>query len=233
MCDFISLDNIEKVASIAGNFGIFCITAYAFWLSYFSKNIKVTSTGSSNDLFFGSSINCTILNKTLSPLIIEQIIGVYENKYAITIKDFKNNPLVIEPFRSASILGDKYTDLSDKFSTFEDAYFKLITPEKILFIKYRGKIKNKKNTIGVSRLVNYFEHEVLSPSVKYVMTYWYKGTKDVHKIYILDNGFMNQCIKDFNQLPKEILNKPEDMVKFIKKSLNDENWCFVINEIGR
>ena len=233
MCDFISLDNIEKIASIAGNFGIFCITFYAFWLSYISKNIKVTSVGSNSSIFLGSSINCTIMNKTLSPLIIEKVIGVYNNEFEVTIKEFKEEPLIVEPFRSVNIIGDKYTELSDEFSTLDDSYFKIVTPEKVLFIKYRGKIKNKKGTTIVSRISRKFDDIVISPSVKYVMTYWYKGTKEVHKIYILDSGFMDKCIKDFNQLPKEILNKPDDMVKFIKESLNDENWCFVINEIGR
>ena len=34
------LDILEIIATILGNLGIFVITAYGFWLTYFSKNIK-------------------------------------------------------------------------------------------------------------------------------------------------------------------------------------------------
>lgn len=233
MCDFLNLDNIDKVASILGNAGIFCITAYAFWLTYFSKNIKITSTGGDSSIFFGSAINCTILNKTLSPLIVEKVIGVYGNEFEIIIKDFKSNPLVIEPFHSANICGDKYTDLSDEFNTFGDAYFKLVTPGKVLFIKYRGKIKNKKDTTIVSRRTIRFNNVVVSPSVKYAMTYWYKGDKETHILYILDNGIMSDSVKGFNKLPDEVLGKPDEMVNYFKKSFDNENWNFIIDNVGR
>ncbi len=40
MWDFLSLDNIDKVASILGNLGIFVITAYGFGYTIFQKKLK-------------------------------------------------------------------------------------------------------------------------------------------------------------------------------------------------
>lgn len=226
-------DLIESIASILGNFGIFFITAYGFWLSFFSKNIKVTSIGENLSRFFGNYINCTIMNKTLSPIVINEIKAVYDNKYEVTVKKFADEPLVIEPFRACNITGDQYSSLSEEFSKFGNVYFKLLTPEKTLFIKYKGKIKKKAKLEIVMHNVNRFDDVVLSEQVKYVLVYWYKGEKELHKIYITKDGVMDKNLKDFNALPQNILGKPEVMVEVFKNTFNNENWCFQINEIGQ
>ena len=80
------LDILEIIATILGNLGIFVITAYGFWLTYFSKNIKITSIGENHSKFLGSHIDCTILNKTLSPLIINEIKAVYNKPLILSLR---------------------------------------------------------------------------------------------------------------------------------------------------
>lgn len=233
MYDFLSLNNCEKIASILGNFGIFCITFYAFWLTYFSKNIKVTSTGKSHSRYFGSSINCTIVNKTLSPLLINEIRVVYDNKYEIPVKKVENEPLLIEGFRSQNIIGDKYSKLSEDIDYGTDVYFKIMTPEKTLNIKFRGKIKKKAKLETIGTFTYRYDDVVLTDLVRYVLTYWRKGERECKNIYITKDGMMNECLKDFNKLPVDVLNNPDKMVQIFKEIFNDENWCFQINEIGQ
>lgn len=231
MLDFLSLDNIDKVASILGNLGIFVITAYGFWLYHFSKKVKITSFNQSCSKFFGDSLNCTIFNKTMSPKTICDISIVFDNKYLMFIKKFEE-PMLLEPFHAYNILGDKYSKSID-IPFGPDVYFRLGTPEKTIFVPFRGKIKkyNKLDTIGT---VSYkFDEVVISDQVKYVLLYWYKGNKNIHKIYITKHGMMNENLKDFNLVPEDVLSSPDKMVQFFKEKFDDENWCFQINEIGR
>ena len=62
---------------------------------------------------------------------------------------------------------------------------------------FEEKIKkhNKLDTIGT---VSYkFNEVVISDQVKYVLIYWYKGNKNIHKIYITKHGMMNENLKRF------------------------------------
>ena len=105
---FFNLETFEKVASILGNFGIFVLTAYGFWLYHFSRNLKITFFGESHDSFEGSGLHCTIFNKTLSPKTITTISVVFNNKYLITLKTF-DEPFLLEPFHAYNIIGERYS----------------------------------------------------------------------------------------------------------------------------
>lgn len=225
------LDTFEKIASILGNIGIFSITAYGFWLRYFSKNIKITSIGENHSKFFGSYIGCTIMNKTLSPLVIGKIQVVSNNQYEFTVKEYKETPLVLEPFRAYNIVGDKYSSISNSIDIFGDFYFKLHTLEKVLFIKCRGKIKKKARLNIVSRRVKSFNGVIISDKVKYILAYWKKGLSERHYVYITDGGFMDKQLENFNALPKEILGNSKEMVDVFKKVFHDKEWCFRLNEL--
>ena len=221
----IFLDYLESITSILSNFGIFSITAYVFWLTYFSKNIKITSIGESHSFFFGSSINCTIMNKTLSPLIINEIQVVYNNESVVTIKKFNNVPQIIEPFRAYNIIGDAYTNLDDEINIFGDVYFKLITPDQILFIKNKGKIKKKIQLKVIACSRRQFNNITLSKDVKYVLVYWRKGQKEQYNIYITKNGFMDKNLNGFNVLPKNIIGNHKRIFEFFQNTFNDD-WSF-------
>lgn len=229
MC--LDINTFEKIASILGNIGIFAITAYGFWLRYFSKNIKITSIGENYSRFFGGYTSCTIMNKTLSPIVVSKIQAVYNNQYEFTIKEYKEAPLIVEPFRGYHIIGDKYSYLSDKFDILGDVYFKLHTPEEVLFIKCRGKVKKKSKLNIVSRHVKSFNGIVVSEKVKYVLVCCRRGKSELRYIYITDDGLMDKKLKNFNALPEEILGDSEKMVEIFKKTLNEEDWSFQLNEL--
>ena len=218
-------DYLESITSMLGNLGIFAITAYGFWLTYFSKNIKITSIGESHSMFFGNSINCTIMNKTLSPLIINEIQAVCNNKSIVTIKRFKNESKVIEPFRACNITGDLYTVLDDEINIFGDVYFKLVMPDKTLFIRYKGKIKKRAPLEIVASSNRQFDGVTLSKDVKYVLIYWRKDQKEQYSIYITKDGFMNKRLNDCHMLPKEIVRNHKKIFEFFKNIFSD-NWCF-------
>jgi hypothetical protein len=229
------LDIFEIIATILGNLGIFAITAYGFWLTYFSKNIKITSIGENHSKFLGSHIDCTILNKTLSPLIINEIKAVYNNTYEISIKKYEKEPLIVEAFKSYNVCGDEYTKLREEIKTYGDVYFKIITPENILFVKYKGRIKKRKKLITVTSFSRRFDGVVLSEQIKYILIYWHKEQKELNKIYITDCGFMDKDLMDkggkyFNAIPKGIIEYPDKMVELFKEIFK-ESWNFQLNEI--
>ncbi len=226
-------DWIETIATILGNIGLFIITFYVFWKQYFSKNIKITSSGEHSSIYFGNAINCTLFNKTLSPVVVEKIDVVYDNKYEVTIKDFKENPLVLEYFRSAYIKGERYTSLSEKLNTLfaRDVYYKVKTPDKTILIKSRGKIKKKNKLTHIATFTQRFDDTVISKGVRYVLIYWLKGTKEFNRVFILDNGMMDKNIANFNQLPREILGKPKEMLKFFKETFNNPDLNIRIHEL--
>ena len=224
-------DCFETIATILGNIGIFAITAYGFWLYHFSKNVKVTSYSPSYSRYFGDAINCTIYNKTMSPKIITDISIVWDNKYLMTIKKY-DEPMLLEPFHSYNIAGDRYSE-SIVFPMAIDIYFRLGTPEKSILVPFQGKIKKKQKLETITKQTIKVDDVVISEQVKYVLTYWYKGKDKIYKIYITKDGLMDKNLRNFNVVPSEIIGNSDKMLKFFKDSFDDENWNFVINEIGR
>lgn len=227
----IKLDDIEKLTSILGNLGIFIITAYGFWLYHFSKKLKITSLSRDFSQFFGENINCTIYNKTMSPKTITNISVVFDNKYLINVKNFKE-PFLLEPFHAYNILGDRYSNAIE-IPPYKSVYFILKMPEKTMNVPFCGKIlKNKKLEIITKRTIN-FDDTVISEQVKYVLVCWYKGQADKSKtIYITHDGFMDKNLKNINVLPRSIMGDSEKMKKFFKELFGNENIYFQINELG-
>ncbi len=223
-------DIFESIFSILGNFGIFIITFYGFWLYHFSKKIKITDLSYTFSRFRGESRNCTIYNKTLSPKTISKISVVYDNKYILEIKNFEE-PFVLEPFKAYSILGDRCSKPTN-IPICEDIYFIIDTPGKRIMVPYHGKIKKKAKLEQVSKSTHKFNDDILGNAVKYALVYWYKGEKEQHTIYITNDGFLEQNFRDFNLLPREILGNSKEMVNFFKQAFNDSNWCFTLYELS-
>lgn len=168
----------------------------------------------------------------MSPKTICDISVVFDNKYLVIIKKFEE-PMLLEPFHAYNIVGDRYSKPID-IPPYTDVYFRLGTPEKTLFVKFRGKIKKNNKKIDTISTVTYkFDDIVISEQVKYVLTYWYKGKDKMNKIYITKDGLMDKNFKDFKMLPENIINNSDKMVEFFKEKFNNENWCFIINGIRR
>lgn len=224
------LNIIESISSILGSLGIFILTLYAFWLYHFSKKIKITSFGSTHSRFKGSGLNCSIYNKTMSPKTIESISVVYDNKYIVTLIKF-DMPFLLEPFHAYYIEGKKYS-IEPPIPVYKDIYFILKTPEKTIYVKFRGRIKKNKNLETVMTFSNSFNGEVISDTVKYALMYWFKNEATQHCILIDQNGCMDKAILDFNVLPKNILNDSKKMSEFFKRKFTHPDVKFKIYNIG-
>ena len=227
----IRLDDVEKLASILGNIGIFIITAYGFWLYHFSKKLKIISLSQDYSQFFGDNINCTIYNKTMSPKTITNISVVFDNKYLVNIKNFKE-PFLLEPFHAYNILGDRYSN-AIKIPPYTNVYFKLNTPEKTLNVHFMGKILKNKKLETITKNTIKFNEIVISEQIKYVLIYWYKGKEDKSRIiYITYDGFMDKNLKNINVLPRDIMESSEKIKDFFKDLFDNENICFQLNELN-
>ncbi len=231
MCNFLSLDNIDKIASILGNLGIFVLTAYGFWLYHFSKNLKITSFGVNHSRFKGSCLNCSIYNKTMSPKTIKAISVVYDNKYIISLKNF-DTPFLLEPFHAYNIEG-KWYSVDPKIPRYKNVYFKLEMPEKTINVKFKGKIKKNKVLETISTYSNSFNGEVISDTVKYALMYWFKDEKKQHCVLIDENGYMDKNILDFNAIPENLLKDSKKMVEFFKTKFTNPDVKFTIYSIGK
>ncbi len=225
------LNIIESIASILGSLGVFILTAYAFWLYHFSKKIKVTSLSPSSSMFFGYSFNFTIINKTMSPKNIQEIIAVFDNKYQVKIKKF-DEPFLLEPLKTYNISGNKYSAISTSMHSFCDTYFILDCFEKPIYVKYRGKIRNKKSLQTVGSICNFFDNEVLSDGVNFVLIYWHKDSKEKTKVFITDTGIMDKTIYNFNGLPKKVVTNTESIGDFFNGIFEDPNINFQVYDVS-
>lgn len=222
-------DILATLTTIFENLGVLTVTVYGFWLYHFSQNVKVTSFGRTCSLFFGNSLNCSIYNKTMSPKTICNISVVFDNKYLMIIKTYEE-PILLEPFHAYNIIGDKYSR-SENIPQYSDIYFRLKTPEKTIFVPYKGKIINKTGLEVIEKSSYAYNDIVISDMVKYVLMYRYKGCNKADTIYITKDGMMNRNFKGCNVLPKDIVEDENKFKDFWEKQFADQDVSFIIDKI--
>jgi hypothetical protein len=208
----------------------FLITLYLFVLKYgikFKATLSLTSNSDSNVPFF---TQITILNLKDKVILITAIYVKINNIY-ILIKDYKENPLVLNSLSAVNIDThpvEFYTWDMNKVEINE--VFSSTYKKKIVIFTTSGKVEVepsslsshyqelKKPFIKKIKPVRLFYHENISGSaVKYVLTFYKKGSiSDVIKINELDLKLKTNFFNYF-KLTDKCLENSKFLYDYIEK----------------
>lgn len=246
-----STKDIWDILNIVANIILVSTGSYIFWLTYFSRKVKISSLQLQFEMFFGNTFSIVLKNYTLQDFELKKIYIILKDGKSLEYdleKENKNFILLLA--RKSLKINIKYSNTNINFTYNDIDRIEAETTSNKL-ICYRGKfkllkyifhkwfhiyIKNK----GVVPFFSYkYGNTVLSLCVRYVISLYNKdGTFDKN-IFVTDNGICDknittiingqiQCINAFNE--KVVVNI-DKFHNYLKNEFFDKSQKWLITEI--
>ncbi len=212
------LYNIKEIISFFSDMSIFAITIYTFWLSFFSKNIKILTFGREYS-DYGDSMNVVIENKSLSNMAISEIYAIVNNESKFLFKEFKE-PLILSPFSVIRVEMEPYSYL-EKEITVKTLVLQIKISDKVKYYKFKSnKFKISKYMKEIPWNLNIirekYNEKLIMPDTKYVLEIISENRKEI--LFIHKTGFiMTGNLFGFTAFPLEVMNNESLLFDSIKE----------------
>lgn len=218
---------IRDWVSFAANICILVITVYTFFITFISKKIEFRSVSPSSSITKGNSLSVVLENKTLSPILIDNINLIVDNKYKIKIKSF-DSPLIIEPFTASKITSDKHSYTIPYIGS-------LIGPKNVLELDMSGKYKYlplykkspkvskniKRSNTNVQIITNKYNEKIVPEFAKYILVF----SKDSwhNTVFIFESGVITEDVFGINGLPPEVVKDYNMLIEYLDTLFKPNN----------
>ncbi len=213
--------------SFGADMCILGITLYTTWKTFFEKRIKLlTYSPNFCSMFGGSYISVVVENTSLSPLSVEKVDIVYDNRYVINLNTFQE-PLILKPQQATTITMMPFSQLSglslgeiehkDFYLIFKTSKGKIISNFKRMPIKKNS--NNKCQIITVMRRT--FNGLIISPDIKYAILM--KNEEKQQTILMNNFGIMDKDIYGYNAIPRNDINDIQLVKGHIKTIIDKFN----------
>lgn len=207
---------------------ILLITFYTFFITFISKKIKFRSFSVSSSLKEGNSFSVVLENKTLSPILIDNINLIVNNQYKIPFKKF-DSPLIIEPFTAKKIHSEKYSYMSPDLEIIDDSKNTLeviMTGGKKIYLNShkktpRIKRKMKNSSSNVQIVTNIYNGKIVPKYARYALTIFKDGEKDT--TFIFKTGVMTEEIYGYNGIPKKNVKTKASLIAYLEDFFKSES----------
>lgn len=235
----LAFDRIEYIASLL----VVMIAIYGFYLRFISKKISLVSIQEGRGVREGCRKSLMIKNNTLRPFYVEEMYLIYDNKYALNIGCWNDEPFALEAQKAVRIKMKPYSYLcvgeqeilyGDMNPAFIHVLIKTIEG-KIIHAHYmKAKkirkcwIDKKAKVIPISIVREYYEERLIHLGCRYIVDYKLKGEPE-KQLIIYSSGLMSEPIKDYDDatktfswrrsVPIEILDEPSDLASLLTKKL--------------
>ena len=222
----IIVNNVEYFANLC----VIAITLYVFYLRFISKRISIIS-GYVNSGRNGTIHSYMIKNHSLREMYISEIYIVYDNRYALHIGSWKDEPLVLKAQGVCRVKTKpfSYLDVYERVNMWDvEKHLFIRTIEgDVIFATFDKKTKIDKKALikKIPIMRAYFNNELLEPMCKYALSYRKKG-EEPKVLYIFPSGVMsdmlyeydekNKNYKWFNGIPQSVVDDPSQLLEFFK-----------------
>lgn len=194
------------IMEFTGNMCVVLITIYTFYLTFFSKKIKIVGCGISNSVFEGCQIHFSLHSHTLQSFEVSKISVVFQDK---SVQLNLEEPIIIEPRMTTKVITERYTRLTENIDLNDIMLGKnwglilhiqdniIYTSNKKWDLGIRKKRKYRKgyyHRIGTINQI--FGETVISDMVKYVI--WIRLIQYDKPIFMTEDGRMSQTIEGYN-----------------------------------
>lgn len=233
----------NNVLPAVGNLCLFFISVYTFRLTIFPKKLRFIGYKPCFSMFEGDSLEITLENRALSPVVIEAV-SVVLNGYSIKIFSEEENdgPCVIDGFKTGKIKMEPFSfiyteDGEISFGIDKNVYLVVDTPRGKQYLNYAVgprkhfiKLREKSNPTKQTTVKrNYFNDKILKPYVRYAILYA-DEQKNTHTVFVLQSGVMSEMLFGYNGLTEDIVSSKETMITHFEKEFSKYDISFGIKE---
>lgn len=237
---------IGKVLPAIGDICLFFISVYTFRLTIFPKKLRFIGFRPSFSTFDGNSLEITLENRALSPVVV-QAISLVQDDYCVKIfsEDDENcETCIIDGFKTAKIKMIPYSQISCdgaelNFHNFKKMYLVVETPRGKQYLNFaRGPqkrflwIQEKLHPPKSARVVrDYINGKIVKPYIRYAVIYVDKSGNQ-HTVFIHKAGVMSEMLFGHNTLPKEIIDDREKLYEYFEKEFSQYDIPFGIKGLN-
>lgn len=197
---------IMDIMEFTGNMCVILITIYTFYLTFFSKKIKIVGCSISNSVFEGCQIHFSLHSYTLQSFEVREISVIFQDK-SVHLK--LEEPVIIEPRMTTKVIAERYTRLTENIDLNDILLSKnwgliLHTHNDIVYTSIKkwdlGIRKKRKYRKGyyhsISTINQIYGETVISDMVKYII--WIRLIQYDKPIFMTVDGHMSQTIEGYN-----------------------------------
>ncbi|WP_143560689.1 MULTISPECIES: hypothetical protein [unclassified Sporosarcina] len=158
-------------------------------------------------------------NKSLSPLVIEEICLIIENEHKVQLAKY-GSPLILDAFKAKKIIADRYSYTRPDISPLigKSVVLEVKTSKKKLYIHtYKRTPKASKemrnNSCNVSKITNTYNGKIVPEKAKFVLFVFKEEWEKT--IFVFKTGVLTEEIQGYNGLPEEAVKDKESLILFL------------------
>lgn len=227
---------IRDWVNFAANMCILVITIYTFFITFISQKIKLRSISTASSNSEGNSFSVVLENKTLSPILIDNINLIVDGQYKVKVKRF-DSPLILEPFTAKKVTSEKYSYTVpnlENMSDYKNVVEVNISGKKIYLSLNKNTPKVSKNMKqsreNVIRITNTYNGKNVPQFAKYILIV----SKDDwnNTVFIFESGAMTGEIFGYNSLPKKVVKKKAKLIEYLDDWFKPNVIDYYVEEIS-
>lgn len=231
---------IVDIMGFIGNMCVVLITIYTFYLTFFSRKIKIVGCGITNSVFEGCQIHFSLHSHTLQSFEVSEMSVIFQDQ-SVRLK--LEEPVIIEPRMTTKIIAERYTRLTENIDLDDIMLGKnwgliLRTQNNIIYtsikkwdLGIRKKHKYRKGYYHRVGTINQIYGEtVISDMVKYVI--WIRLMQYDKPIFMTEDGRMSQTIEGYNGIEDVDRLSLKQIRKQIAKLLGVSKKYIVIEDVA-
>lgn len=235
------LSAIREWVTFAANLCILIITIYTFYITFISCKIKFLNLSVKDSDSKGRCLSVIIENKSLSPLVIEAISLIINNKHKIELKKF-NTPLILQPFTAKKIKSKKYSYIYPKINLSKFDYKKttieIKTSRKVInikpFIKSPTKSSTKSSKAKESNILlitNKYKGNIVPELAIYALTISKYNLSET--LFIFESGKITKTVLNCSAIPAETIKNEKSLREFLDCWLTPYNIKYSIARVNQ
>lgn len=230
------------IMDFTGNMCVVLITIYTFYLTFFSKKIKIVGCGISNSVFEGCQAYFSLHSYSLQTFEVREISVIFQDK-SVNLK--LEESVIIEPRMTTKVITQRYTRFTENIDLDEVLMSKkwglilhtqngmIYTSTKKRDLGIRKKRKYRKCCYHrISTFNQLYGGIVISDNVKYVI---YIGLGLCDKpIFMTEYGHLSQTVGGYNGIEdveslslKQIRKQIAKLLGVSKKYISIENVALI------
>ena len=237
---------IKNILQIVGDLCLLFISAYTFRLTILPKKLRFIGYRPSFSTFEGDSLEITLENRSLAPVVIQSI-SLVLNGYSIKIFSEDDNECetcIIDGFKTGKIKMRPFSEIytnegNPDFHKVDGMYLIVETPRGNQYLTFanspnKGFSKlNKKSYTVQDALVtrNFLDNQIIKPYIRYAIVFFDKND-NLQTILVHKAGLMSKALFGHNHLPKETLLNKETLYTHFKEQFSKANISFNIIELN-
>ncbi|AYK06545.1 hypothetical protein [Brevibacillus laterosporus] len=227
--------SIREWVTFAANICILLITIYTFYLTFISKKIKFMSISESLSITDGDNFSVVLENKSLSPLVIEEIYLIIDNKYKVQVKKFES-PLILEAYTAQKVTSHRYSYTAPSLPSLigNNTVLEVKTSRKKLYLRLHKKVPKVTREMrnipyNVEKITNTYNEKIVPKNAKFVLV---ASKGDWQKtVFIFKTGVMTGEILGYNGMPEEAVKDQGNLLRFLDSWLKPNGVKYYVNQL--